>query len=141
MTDQHSAMGYRIERMVTCNLTEEKRMEDMRETEVTTGVVLERMENTLCSMEQMFFDSINITDKLVTLVSEAREYAGMISAGTEEERQEALQAINNILKEVLQAAFQVNNISHELEQQALYQRETSDTIRQIVEFLYAMTDA
>ena len=141
MTDQHSAMGYRIEHMVTCNLTEEKRMEDMRETEVTTGVVLERMENTLCSMEQMSFDSINITDKLVTLVSEAREYAGMISAGTEEERQEALQAINNILKEVLQAAFQVNNISHELEQQALYQRETSDTIRQIVEFLYAMTDA
>ena len=116
-------------------------MADMRETEVTTGVVLERMENTLCSMEQMSFDSINITDKLVTLVSEAREYAGMISDGSEEERLEALEAIRKILNEVLKAAFQVNNISHELEQQALYQRDTSDSIRQIVEFLYAMTDA
>ena len=33
----------------------------LKETENTTEVVLERMENTMMNLEQMSFDSINIT--------------------------------------------------------------------------------
>ena len=38
----------------------------LRETEESTELVLERMENTLNNLEQMSYDSINITDRLVT---------------------------------------------------------------------------
>ena len=38
----------------------------MEEMEQTTEKVLGRMENSLDSLEQMSFDSINITDKLVS---------------------------------------------------------------------------
>ena len=46
---------------------------ELKETEKTTEVVLERMENTMMNLEQMSFDSINITDRIVTLLSDARE--------------------------------------------------------------------
>ena len=45
---------------------------ELRETEKSTADILERMENTLNNLEQMSFDSINITDRLVTLISNAR---------------------------------------------------------------------
>ena len=44
---------------------------ELKETEKTTEVVLERMENTMMNLEQMSFDSINITDRIVTLLSDA----------------------------------------------------------------------
>ena len=49
-------------------------MEEMKwkDTESTTERVVERMETSMCSMEQMSFDAINITDSLVTLTSKAR---------------------------------------------------------------------
>ena len=37
-------------------------------------------------------------------------------------------------------AFTVNNVSHELEKETIYQRDTMESIKQIVEFLYAMTE-
>ena len=37
----------------------------LRETEESTELVLERMENTLNNLEQMSYDSINITDSCV----------------------------------------------------------------------------
>ena len=112
----------------------------LRETEETTGRVLERLEYTLCSMEQMTFDSINVTDRLVTLTSDARECAAIMREGTEEVRDEAFECMCQIMDQILEIAFTVNNISHELEKEAVYQRETTDNIKQIVEFLYAMTD-
>lgn len=112
----------------------------LRETEKTTELVLERMENTLSTMEQMSFDSINITDRLVTLTSEARERASFMRTASREERDSAFEDICKILDQILQTAFTVNNISHELEKEAVYQRDTSENIKQIIECLYAMTD-
>lgn len=112
----------------------------MRETEMTTENVMLRMENTLNNLEQMSFDSINTTDRLVTLLSDAREYAGIMKAGNEEERNEACDAMSKIMDQLLETAFKVNNLSHELEKETVYQRDTAESIRQIVEFLYAMTD-
>lgn len=111
-----------------------------KETEETTEVVLERLDNTLCSMEQMSFESINVTDKLVTLASEARECAMVMKIGSEKERIQAFNKISGILDQVLETAFTVNNISHELEKEAVYQRDTTESIKQIIEFFYAMTE-
>lgn len=41
----------------------------LRENETNTEHILERMENTMNNLEQMSYDSINITDRLVTLLS------------------------------------------------------------------------
>ena len=63
-------------------------MEEMKwkDTESTTERVVERMETSMCSMEQMSFDAINITDSLVTLTSKAREYAATMKNGDVSER-------------------------------------------------------
>ena len=112
----------------------------LSETEKTTEMVLERMETSLSSMEQMSFDSINITDRLVTLVSESREYAGIMKTGPDADRDEAFEAICQKLDQILETAFTVNNVSHELEKEIVYQRDTADNIKGIVEFLYAMSE-
>ena len=95
---------------------------ELKETEKTTEVVLERMENTMMNLEQMSFDSINITDRIVTLLSDARELFAAFKTGDEKDKEEAL-----------------NNVSHELEKETVYQRETVDSIRQIVDYLYAIS--
>jgi hypothetical protein len=112
----------------------------LKETEQTTEMVVERMETSMSTMEQMSFDAINITDRLVTLTSEAREHASVMRTGTEEERNEAFDGICKNLNEILDTAFTVNNVSHELEKEIIYQRDTTDTIKQIIEFLYAMSE-
>lgn len=112
----------------------------LRETEKNTELVLERMENTLSRMEQMSFDSINITDRLVTLTSEAKGYASIMRVGSKGERDGAFEAICKILDQMLETAFIINNVSHELEKETVYQRDTSENLKQIIEFLYAMTD-
>lgn len=110
-------------------------------TENTTRGVVERMETSMNSMEQMSFDAINITDSLVTLTSKAREYAQMMKNGDEEERETSFEEIEKILDLVLENAFRVNNVSHELEHEVVYQRDTTDNIRQIIDFLYGMTES
>lgn len=117
-------------------------MEEMKwkDTESTTERVVERMETSMSSMEQMSFDAINITDSLVTLTSKAREYAAMMKNGDVSVREESFEQIGRILDQVLENTFQINNVSHELEKEVLYQRDTTDSIRQIIEFLYAVND-
>ena len=101
-------------------------MEEMKwkDTESTTERVVERMETSMCSMEQMSFDAINITDSLVTLTSKAREYAATMKNGDVSQREESFEQIGRILDQVLENAFQINNVSHELEKEVLYQRDT-----------------
>ena len=72
-------------------------MEEMKwkDTESTTERVVERMETSMCSMEQMSFDAINITDSLVTLTSKAREYAATMKNGDVSEREESFEQITN----------------------------------------------
>ena len=117
-------------------------MENMewKETENATQSVVERMETSMCSMEQMSFDAINITDSLVTLTSKAKEYASLMKNGDAREREDSFEQIEKILDKVLETAFQVNNVSHELEQEVIYQRDTTANIRQIIDFLYSMAD-
>lgn len=112
----------------------------LRENEVDTEHVLRRMENTMNNLEQMSFDSINITDRLVTLLSEAREYAAIMKSGTQAECDAAFGALCEILDKILETAFIVNNISHDLENETLYQRDTVEAIKQIVNFFYSITD-
>ena len=112
----------------------------LRETEESTELVLERMENTLNNLEQMSYDSINITDRLVTLLSDAREHAAIMKVGTEKQRTESFDILCKILDSILETAFIVNNVSHDLEKETVYQRETVETIKQIVDFFYSMTD-
>ena len=112
-------------------------MENMewKETENATQSVVERMETSMSSMEQMSFDAINITDSLVTLTSKAKEYASLMKNGDAREREDSFEEIEKILDKVLETAFQVNNVSHELEQEVIYQRDTTANIRQIIDFL------
>ena len=108
----------------------------LKETENTTEVVLERMENTMMNLEQMSFDSINITDRIVTLLSDARELLAVLKSGKEE----AFQGVENIFNQLLDTSFEVNNVSHELEKETVYQRETVESIKQIVDYLYSISD-
>jgi len=112
----------------------------LRETEETTGVVIQRLENSLDSLEQMSLDSINITDKLVSGISEIRQCVDEMDNCTEADRDCVVEMIKKLLQNLLNTAFQVNNVSHELEKETAYQRDTLENIRQIVEFLYAMSD-
>ena len=108
-------------------------------TEQTTVLVLDRMENSLDSLEQMSFDSINITDKLVNGIDEIRKCILEFRESKEEDRQLISETIDRLLNELLATAFEVNNVAHELEKETAYQRGTLDNIKQIVELLYAMT--
>ena len=62
-----------------------------------------------------------------------------IGAGVSQ-REESFEQIGRLLDQVLENAFQINNVSHELEKEVLYQRDTTDSIRQIIEFLYAVNN-
>lgn len=112
----------------------------LKETENTTEVVLERMENTMMNLEQMSFDSINITDRIVTLLSDARELLAVLKSDDDEKKEEALQGVENIFNQLLDTSFEVNNVSHELEKETVYQRETVESIKQIVDYLYSISD-
>lgn len=111
----------------------------LRETERTTEVVLERMENSLDSLEQMSFDSINITDKLVNAIDEIRQCVQEMRESKECDRDVISEVIEKLLSDLLVTAFEVNNVSHELEQETAYQRGTVENIKQIIEYLYAMS--
>ncbi|MBR1742427.1 MAG: hypothetical protein IJ733_11300 [Lachnospiraceae bacterium] len=111
---------------------------ELQETEKTTELVLERMDNSLTSLEQMSFDSINITDKLVNGIDEIRKCMSEMKTCAESDREFVAEMMEKMLGDLLVTAFEVNNISHELEQQASYQRGTVENIKQIVDFLYAM---
>ena len=62
------------------------------------------------------------------------------SDGTEEERAEASKKKGVMLDRLLNISFLLNNLSHQLENETAYQRETSYAICQIIDFLYGMTD-
>lgn len=111
----------------------------LKETENTTEIVLQRMENTMMNLEQMSFDSINITDRLVTLLSDAKELLSVIGIEDEKNRKVALQGLEEIFNQLLDTSFEVNNVSHELEKETVYQRETVESIKQIVDYLYSMS--
>ncbi|HBI61362.1 MAG TPA: hypothetical protein DDY31_09150 [Lachnospiraceae bacterium] len=113
---------------------------ELRGTEETTEIVLERMENSLASLEQMSFDSINITDKLVNGIDEIMQCVEELADCSDKDRECILEMIKKLLQELLSTAFLVNNVSHELERETVYQRDTLENIKQIVEFLYAMSE-
>lgn len=110
------------------------------ETEKTTELVLDRMENSLGSLEQMSFDSLNITDRLVNGISEIRQCVFEMKESQESDRQIIADMIENLLNDLLVTAFEVNNVAHELEKETNHQRGTVENIKQIVEFLYAMSE-
>ena len=112
-------------------------MSEVEDTKDTTDEILERMENTLNNLEQMSFSSINSTDKLVSLVDQAREHNVTLKIGDLKERTEANQAMTVILDEILNVAFEVNNLSHQLEQETVYQRDTAEEIKQVMDYLVA----
>ncbi len=94
----------------------------------------------MSTLEQTSFDAINITDQLVVLSSEAREHAAVMKTGTTRERDAAFEAICDILDKILETAFQVNSVSHDLEKEVVYQRDTIDSIRDIILYLYAVSE-
>ena len=112
----------------------------LEETAVSSAKIMERMEATLGNLEQMSYDTINTTDQLVTLLGKAREYNMQMRDGTEAERAEASKQMGVMLDRLLNIPFLLNNLSHQLENETAYQRETSYAICQIIDFLYGMTD-
>ena len=62
-----------------------------------------------------------------------------ISGYYAKDKEEALQGVESIFNQLLETSFEVNNVSHELEKETVYQRETVDSIRQIVDYLYAIS--
>ncbi|MDE6566816.1 MAG: hypothetical protein K2K70_03660 [Lachnospiraceae bacterium] len=108
------------------------------ETKRSADLVIDRMESLVSSLEQMSYDSINTTDRLVTLLNRAREYNEVIGDGSQEEQTAASEAIGIILEELLNTSFQVNNLSHQLEVETVSQRDTLESIRQMLDFLYSM---
>lgn len=113
-------------------------MEDAGTEEITV-MVMERMENSLDSLEQMSLDAINITDKLVSGINEIRRCVVEMKTAPEREREVIIERTMRLLQDLLSIAFTVNNVSHELEQAAAYQHDTVNAIRQIVDYLYAMS--
>ncbi len=109
------------------------------ETQNSAEKIIDRLEITLNNLEQMSFDSINTTDQMVTLLSEAREYHGIMKTGGTQERLEASEAMGAILDQLLNISFKVNNLSHQLERETVYQRNTAENIRQVIDFLYSMS--
>lgn len=114
-------------------------MEEM-ETKRSAGQVIDRMESLVTSLEQMSYDSINTTDRLLTLLNHAKEYNAVIRDGGPEERYVASQAIERILNELISTSFQVNNLSHQLEMETVSQRDTLESIRQIIDYLYYLSE-
>lgn len=110
----------------------------MEEMEQTTEMVLGRMENSLDSLEQMSFDSINITDKLVSGIDVIRQCVMEMKEDGEKDLKVVSETIEQLLNDLLVTAFEVNNVAHELEKETAYQRGTLDNIKQIVELLYAI---
>lgn len=108
------------------------------ETRRSADLVIDRMESLVTNLEQMSYDSINTTDRLVTLLNRAREYNGVIRGGSHEEQIAASEAIGTILDELLNTSFQVNNLSHQLEMETVSQRDTLESIRQMLDFLYSL---
>lgn len=108
------------------------------ETQNSAEKIIDRMEGTLRNMEQMSFDSINITDQLVSLLGEAKECNNIICNGNEVERMKAGKELGRILDELLNTSFKVNNLSHKLEQETVCQADMATSIRQIIDYLYAM---
>lgn len=113
-------------------------MEDAGTEEITV-MVMERMGNSLDSLEQMSLDAINITDKLVSGINEIRRCVVEMKTAPEREREVIIERTMRLLQDLLSIAFTVNNVSHELEQAAAYQHDTVNAIRQIVDYLYAMS--
>ncbi|MCI8770405.1 MAG: hypothetical protein HFH73_04530 [Lachnospiraceae bacterium] len=113
---------------------------ELRQTEQATVTVLKRMENSLDSLEQMSLDAINITDKLVSGIDEIRQCADELVNCSEPGQECIMELIKKLLQDLLNTAFTVNNVSHELEKETIYQRDTMENIKQIVEFLYAMSE-
>lgn len=112
----------------------------LEETEMSTEKIMHRMESTLNNLEQMSFDTINTTDQLVTFLGKAREYNAIMRTGSEEERMEASKVMGVILDELLNISFKINNLSHQLERETVYQRDTAESMCQIIDFLYSMAD-
>ncbi len=113
----------------------------MNDTRVTTEMVLARMENSLSNIEQTSFDAINVTDRIVSLLNEGRSVAMALESEDLEEQQQAVDKIQIVMNNLLEVAFTVNNVAHDLEKEAAYQRETTQSIKQIIDFLYAMGEA
>jgi len=111
----------------------------LEETEQTTELVLNRMETSLDSLEQMSFDSINITDKLVNGIDVIRQCVLEMKEMEEGDLQIISKTIEELLNDLLVTAFEVNNVAHELEKETAYQRDTLKNIKQIVELFYAIT--
>lgn len=111
----------------------------LEETQQTTELVLDRMGNSLDSLEQMSFDTINITDKLVNGIDVIRQCVLEMKEDGEGDLQVISKTIEELLNDLLVTAFEVNNVAHELEKETAYQRDTLANIKQIVELLYAIT--
>ncbi len=112
----------------------------MEEEDIQESVdrVIGRMESLVSDLEQMSYDSINTTDRLLTLLNQAREYNEVIRDGDPAESLAASEAIGNILTELVNTSFQVNNLSHQLERETISQRDTLESIRQMIDFLYSL---
>lgn len=113
----------------------------MEEVETREAVekVIGRMKSLVNSLEQMSYDSINTTDRLLNLLNRAREYNQVIRDGDLEERLAASEAIGEILDELIRTSFQVNNLSHQLEVETVSQRDTLESICQIIDYLYSLS--
>lgn len=112
----------------------------MEETKRSADVIISRLESSLLSIEQASFDAINITDRLVSLLDEGRRTALLLSSEDEEERELAVEQTKDVLNRLLDTAFTVNNVAHDLEREAAYQRETTESVKQIIDFMYIMDE-
>ena len=108
---------------------------EINETEDSTENVLSRMENAL---EQMSLDSINITDKLVNGISDLQKCIEELRESPQQDKELIYEMIVELLRELLDTAFTVNNVSHELETEMVLQRDMVDNVRQIMDYLYGM---
>ena len=111
---------------------------EINETEDSTENVLSRMENSLNALEQMSLDSINITDKLVNGISDLQKCIEELRESPQQDKELIYEMIVELLRELLDTVFTVNNVSHELETEMVLQRDMVDNVRQIMDYLYGM---
>ncbi|MEE3392383.1 MAG: hypothetical protein VZR00_02690 [Lachnospiraceae bacterium] len=113
--------------------------QEMNEVNSSSEEVLVNMKKGLANMEQISFDTVNNADKLLVLIGEARDIINEIKNGIApgsdaEARDQRIAELKKKLDQLQDTAFTVNNASHELENETLRQKDSIDSVVQMIDY-------
>ena len=101
----------------------------------TMTLVINRLEQSQDTTLQAAYDAINITDQLVRLLDVLRTIMSKDSVEQKMEECPDAAVIRETVEKLLETAFLVNNVAHELEADADFQHETTQTMKSMIDVL------